>query len=31
MTQDEKNLISHRGQAIQKMIGLIVNESTGNK
>ena len=28
LTQDEKNSISHRGQAIQKMIGLIVNEGT---
>ena len=31
LTQDEKNHISHRGQAVQKMIGLIVNASTGNQ
>jgi len=31
LTQDEKNNISHRGQAIQKMIGLIVNEGIGTK
>ncbi|MCL2405516.1 MAG: non-canonical purine NTP pyrophosphatase [Defluviitaleaceae bacterium] len=31
LTQDEKNLISHRGQAITKMIGLIVDDDTGNK
>jgi len=31
LSQDEKNIVSHRGQAIQKMIGLIVNEGTGNK
>ena len=31
LSQDEKNLISHRGQAIQKMIGLIVNEGTGSQ
>ena len=31
LTQDEKNRISHRGQATQTMIGLIVNEGTGSK
>ena len=31
LTQDEKNIISHRGQAIQKMIGLIVNEGISNQ
>ena len=31
LTQDEKNHISHRGQAIQKMIGQIINANTGNK
>jgi len=31
LSQDEKNLVSHRGQAIQKMIGLIVDESTDSQ
>ena len=31
LTQHEKNRVSHRGQAIQKMIGLIVNASSCNK
>jgi len=31
LTQDEKSDISHRGQAIQKMIGLIVNEGAGSQ
>ncbi|MCL2377891.1 MAG: non-canonical purine NTP pyrophosphatase [Defluviitaleaceae bacterium] len=31
LTQDEKNLISHRGQTTQKMIGLIINEGTGSQ
>ena len=31
LTQEEKSQISHRGQAIQKMIGLIVNEGTGSQ
>jgi len=31
LTYDEKNHISHRGQAIQKMIGLIINADSSNK
>ena len=31
MSQDEKNQVSHRGQAIQKMIGLIVNAGVDNQ
>ncbi|MCL2571696.1 MAG: non-canonical purine NTP pyrophosphatase [Defluviitaleaceae bacterium] len=29
LSKEEKNQISHRGQAIQKMIGLILNENSG--
>ena len=31
LTHDEKNRVSHRGQTAHKMIGLIVDASTGNK
>ena len=31
MSKDEKNAISHRGQAIQKMIGLMIDATSGNK
>ena len=30
LTHDEKNQVSHRGQAIQKMIGLIINAHSGH-
>jgi len=30
LTQDEKSKISHRGLAMQKMIGLIINETSNN-
>jgi len=30
VTYDEKNHVSHRGQAIQKMIGLIINANSGH-